>query len=350
MRINARRLRAGCGALFRVRRPAQLPLHLHIEPTNFCNYDCIMCYHKTVISHPVHMPMIMFKNIIEQAEPEYVSLNGYGEPFLHPNFFDMVRFLTDRGIKCNTTTNGSLLAAHIDDCLQSGIELVSVSLDAGSSETYAAVRRKNNFPKILDAMRNLIHDRGNELYPRLRASFVIHRTNSKEMVRFVESMTEVGVDSLLFQPYLEIQQTSTKEALTSGLSPEEIRSDMLNAQKIARQCGLHTNLHMLLRQLNDYLDIQYKRQPNLRIMRRCVKPWISAFITADGMVRPCCSFASVPLDIGWLDAEGIVQIMEGPAMTDFRHKLKKGEPPHWLCERCVPEGFFGMLRNTSFKA
>ena len=109
MKINARSVHSGLSALLRARRVDARPLHLHIEPTNFCNYDCVMCVHKTAIAKPAHLPLELFEKIIDEAQPWYVSLNGYGEPLMCPHFFDMVRALTRRGIRCNTTTNGSLL-------------------------------------------------------------------------------------------------------------------------------------------------------------------------------------------------------------------------------------------------
>lgn len=348
MKINARSIKAGLGALLRSRGVNAPPLHLHIEPTNYCNYDCLMCYHKSAIAKPAHLPLNMFELIIDEARPWYVSLNGYGEPLMCPHFFDMVRLLTRRGIRCNTTTNGSLLHNYYDEFLQSGIEQVSVSLDAASAAVYAAVRRKDNFDAIVAAMSELVRRRGAAKTPIVRASFVIQKSSLDELLPFVRLMKDAGVDGALFQPYIELDRGASGAGATAdGIDETQLKRLLREAAEQARAIGLNSNLDAVLARIDDYLRVQYRRETDPKLMRRCVKPWVSIFISADGDVRPCCSFASIPTGTGNAFEHGLMRALNDPAMGEFRDKLRRGASPHWLCARCVPMSLMETITGAS---
>ena len=347
MHINADILRTGWSAYTRAARLNRAPAHLHLEPTNYCNYDCIMCYHKKVIPNPTHMDFDLFVRIIDQFRPSFVSLNGYGEPLMAPRFFDMTAHLKQRRIPCNTTTNGSLIHNHIPDILASGLVLISISIDAATAETYAAVRRNDKFEKVLDNIRWLIRDRGGAKTPLVRATFVAQKNNLHEMAPFIRLGANLGLDNIMFQPYIELEkQAGNARDTSAGIEKKQFLEKLQEAQSTARGLNMPTNLPFIIRRLDDYFRVQYLKEPDPAVLRRCVKPWLSLYVTAEGHVRPCCSFAPIPTNTGDISQENIQDILNNPAMTRFRTSLKQGKAPHWLCERCMPLTFWENARGS----
>lgn len=349
MKLSQKLMRTGWRALTRPRRISEPPLHAQIEPTNFCNYDCLMCCHKDVVKKPEHMPLEKFTEIIDGLRPGYVTLSGYGEPLMHPQLFDMIGLLTQRGISTNITTNGSLLRNHFDDILASGLELVSVSLDAADPETYMRVRRKDDFERILTDMRELAQRRGDSRLPHMRASFVIQKDNLDRMIPFLRLMRDAGMDSVLFQPYLEVGREAGEESRAAvGIDKEQLLRELEAADVEGKSLKISTNARFLISRLDDYFKVQYLREPDPKILRRCIKPWISVYISVDGEARPCCSFAAIPLGTGNVFDKDIVKILNDEDMRTFREKLTRGVAPHWLCARCMPLGFWETVSSSSW--
>jgi radical SAM protein with 4Fe4S-binding SPASM domain len=348
MRLNARLIRAGLRTLIRARRIGNAPIHLQIEPTNFCNYDCVMCAHKSYAANPTHLDFDTFEKIVRRIRPSYVTLSGYGEPLLNPRLFDMVRLLKQMGTTVNTTTNGFLLDRFIGDALSSGIDQISVSLDAATEEAYRAIRGNDYFNKVTDNIRALVLERKKTSrgLPLLRAAFVIQNNNLNEVELFVRFAHSLGIDGIHFQTYLNPVKDDSEKPLTRGMEKQPLLSALRTADATAKKLGLQTNLSVVMQRLDAHLAAQSGAAPKRELMRSCAKPYFSAYITAEGKVRPCCSFGPTPFDMGNLLEQDILEILNSPKMVSFRNKLRRGEAPHWICARCVPESLKDLVMHA----
>jgi hypothetical protein len=99
---------------------------IQIEITTHCNYQCFYCAGRHM--RQAHMPWSRFTDIMAQLSPtaREVSLQGEGEPLLHPRFWDMAQTVRDRGLAPYTITNGS----HIDpERLAAHFPAVGISID-----------------------------------------------------------------------------------------------------------------------------------------------------------------------------------------------------------------------------
>src|SRR4051812_22741932 len=89
-----------------------LPRHVQIEVTSACNLRCRMClvrYAPAVNKAEGAIPYELFTKIVDDDPAlEVVTLQGLGEPLLHPRIVDMVGYLTARGIRCGFSTNATL--------------------------------------------------------------------------------------------------------------------------------------------------------------------------------------------------------------------------------------------------
>lgn len=175
------------------------PYRIGIELTNKCNINCIHCIKKS--SYKLgEMKFEDFKTIF--AEFPYaisVSLNGVGEPLLHPQFFDVVRHIKSVRPHLITTifSNGILINESMCyEFIKSGLSKIHISLDAASSETYKKVRGVDKFEHILSNIRMLVELKRklNSKTPLIGINFLLMKENEGELVRFIGLAKELGVD------------------------------------------------------------------------------------------------------------------------------------------------------------
>jgi MoaA/NifB/PqqE/SkfB family radical SAM enzyme len=73
---------------------------IQVEVSSFCNADCIYClrtaYRKNWRNR--RLSMDAFTNLIPTfSTTKLVFIQGWGEPFTHPQFFEMVRLAKEAG-------------------------------------------------------------------------------------------------------------------------------------------------------------------------------------------------------------------------------------------------------------
>jgi MoaA/NifB/PqqE/SkfB family radical SAM enzyme len=122
-----------------------LSSHAQIEITSFCNLDCVFCPRRHLVGAPKHMPLDQFKNIFDQILPSNINLSGQGEPLLHPNIPDIIRYCREGGAAVNFPTNLTVPKSLMTEIVEAQPNLLKISIDAASPETYLKIRRKDCF-------------------------------------------------------------------------------------------------------------------------------------------------------------------------------------------------------------
>ncbi len=124
------------------------PLNIAIEPTNYCNFNCIMCAHDKLTRKKGVMDIRLYKKIIDEiaeVNPDSrIYLDFCGEPLLlQYKLYYMIDYAKKAGIKnINFNTNASMLSEEIAEMiLDSGVSYVSVDCDGFTKEVYESVRR-----------------------------------------------------------------------------------------------------------------------------------------------------------------------------------------------------------------
>jgi len=122
--------------------PLDKPFTLVVEPSSLCNFRCSMCFQSTVENgyfavNKHNMPLDTFKLIMNQMSQwggdklKVLKLSLYGEPFVNPNFCDMLALARDAEIakRIETTSNVSLLTPQISEGLiNGGLDYIRVSI------------------------------------------------------------------------------------------------------------------------------------------------------------------------------------------------------------------------------
>lgn len=148
--------------------PKEMPLGITIHVTNLCNFKCFYCS----ASQPVekrkqdglllqHMPLQEFKECIDSiaraGKVKVLNFSGWGEPLLHPNIVDMVRYakMTNVADCIKIISNGSLLTYEMSDALiDAGVSNIRISLQGLDAKAYQETSGiKMDFDQFIENIR-----------------------------------------------------------------------------------------------------------------------------------------------------------------------------------------------------
>ena len=115
------------------------PPAVMIEPTNICNLKCPLCPsgNGTLSRQRGMMSLCDFKSIVDQIHHKVgmLILWNQGEPYLNPEFNQMVAYAAGKKLYTMTSTNASLPLDH-EAIVRSGLDRIIISMDGISEETY----------------------------------------------------------------------------------------------------------------------------------------------------------------------------------------------------------------------
>jgi radical SAM family protein/iron-sulfur cluster protein len=115
---------------------------VNLELTNHCNLRCTICPVNTTMRRGKgHMDPALFRRIIDDnPRLRFVLAFQWGEPMLHPQFFELVEYASSRGVRTMITSNGThLTPENRRRLLACGLERVTFSVD-GDAATHFAIR------------------------------------------------------------------------------------------------------------------------------------------------------------------------------------------------------------------
>jgi radical SAM protein with 4Fe4S-binding SPASM domain len=166
------------------------------ETTNLCNLDCEFCFRKVIRRKQGIMSNGLAEHIINQCECDF-SLQGCGEPFLDKDIFKKIVMVKNKGLKLFLSTNGTLLTEDIIcRIVDSKLDILNVSIDADSDETYSKIHNcpKGTFDKIVVNVEKLIAIKKNK--PAIELVFKIYDSNRGEEIGFLKRWNK-GVKPLV---------------------------------------------------------------------------------------------------------------------------------------------------------
>ena len=177
---------------FRLHRPLTQLTKVYVEPTVSCNLDCITCFRNEWDQPLGRMQDATFASVLEglqQMDPRpSVYFGGIGEPLFHPSTLDWIEQAKALGVKVELITNGTILNEKTARRLiDSGLDMLWVSLDGASEETYADVRLGAELPRILRNLRRFVKMRPANHYPKpeLGIAFVAMKRNIADLPKVI---------------------------------------------------------------------------------------------------------------------------------------------------------------------
>lgn len=137
------------------------PKVMMLEPSNACNHACRFCGNRSSGIKKLNIPLDFAKDILHQAAElgvEEVALYLRGEPFLHPQLAEMVRYAKEVGIGyVYLSSNGAAGSVEAYEAvLNAGLDSFKFSINAGNRLEFEAIHGRDDFEKVVARLRWLI--------------------------------------------------------------------------------------------------------------------------------------------------------------------------------------------------
>jgi radical SAM protein with 4Fe4S-binding SPASM domain len=290
------------------------PPALSIEPTNHCNLRCPQCpTGERSLTRPAgFMEPALFRQIIDDTHRELLFLLLYfqGEPFLHSSLCEMIRYARDHNIYTATSTNGHFLRdeAAAQAVVDSGLNVLIVSLDGPDQESYAHYRQGGKLEMVLDGIQRLMAARdaaGSTMKVYLQCLVFRHIEHRLDEIRHIAD--ELGIDRLLLKSAQIYEHTPD---IASWL-PENSR-------------------------YRRYTDTNGQLTLQGDFTRGCSKLWTSPVVTFDGQVVPCCFDKDADHASGTVtDTIPFTRIWNSDNNLAFRQRLVQNRMDIPMCRNCT---------------
>jgi MoaA/NifB/PqqE/SkfB family radical SAM enzyme len=83
-----------------------------------------------------------------------IFFGGIGDPLSHPELIEMVRQVKSLGARVELITNGTLLDEELStQLIEVGLDMLWVSIDGATPESYADVRLGDVLPQVIENLR-----------------------------------------------------------------------------------------------------------------------------------------------------------------------------------------------------
>lgn len=254
---------------------------VQIEITSRCSTGCVFCPHDALADRWVDgdlSPMLYEKHIVPHLDLfDLVYLQGWGEPMLHPNLWDMLIAAQEKGCRTGFTTNGAwLLEEQNKRLVDMGVDMISVSFAGTAAPVHESLRTNSRFAVLcsnFESLANLKKQHGISK-PWLELHFLMTRANIEEFPGLVELAASLGADevvatNLTYSPNLALDRMHLfgEQPLPSDL--EIIR----RAQTTAERLGIQLRVYPL------------QVEPNTLVCD--ADPLNAVYVNHRGEVTPC---------------------------------------------------------------
>jgi len=317
------------------------PVCLYLETTNRCNLLCTTCPRTFEELEPsADMSWALFTSIVDQfPNIARAVLHGVGEPMMVRQLPRMIRYLKERGTYVLFNTNATLLTLRKGkELIDSRLDELRVSLDAAEARSFALVRGRNMFDRIVRNVRAftaLQRDLQCET-PRVSLWLTGLKETVAELPAFVRLAHEIGVREVYLQRLVYFPEgvglAREESALFERIDGAE-QARIREAEELARSLDIAFNASGAT-EPGTSLEQQNDTQP----WSLCRRPWTLMYFTAHGKALPCCiaPFSMRGYDgftLGDATQQSLREIWNGPRYQEFRRALLSDKPPS-ACARC----------------
>lgn len=299
--------------IFKKTRLKGMPVFLQIEPSSICNYYCPMCPRQSIqIKREKELLSYeLFHKLLQETGDNliFLALWNYGEPFLNPDLFKMIKLAKKYHIITGISSNGSMLNENIiNELLDSGIDYLIFSIDGADKNTYEQYRKGGDFNKVIMNIKKLVTQKikFKKPLPFINLQCLLLKNTIKEMESFIALGNKIGVDKVSFKK-LHFRHLINKDLLPEG--------EMFSRQK--------------------------------ETDRFCSRPYLGAVVLSDGNILPCCNDLSSKYIMGNISKNSFSSIWNSNYFVSFRDNMLKNFSKIDICKDCYSSSFKESFHSVS---
>ena len=287
------------------------PFSISIEPTTSCNLRCPQCPSglRSFSRDTGMLSIETNKRIIDDLSPAltYITYYFQGEPYLNPDFLEMVRYAHNKNIYTCTSTNAHYLSkANCERTIQSGLSKIIISIDGITQESYSKYRVGGVLDKVIEGTKNMMlaKKEANVSSPWVVWQFIVFSHNENELDELKALAQSCGVDEL---------QIKTAQIY-----------DYINGSDLIPE--------------NEAYSRYVLNGPTFRIknklLNHCWRMWQGCVFTWDGDVVPCCFDKDAKHKMGNILTQSFEEIWKGKKYFEFRLQLSHNRKNIDICKNC----------------
>lgn len=300
------------------------PQTVHLDITNACNTDCVTCWDHSPLLHAPqpsswkrrradpHQLSTLLDDITSLGGLESIVVSGMGEPFTHPDVYEILADIKRRGLHLTIITN--LVAADVDRIIELGVDTLLIGVQGASEAAYLAFHpsfHAGHWQRLQTALTRL-HAAGR----RDKHVQVICGCNAHELSAMIDQADHFDAEQVNFK--LASLRNGTETAAISPAQREALLNhDIAAARARADELGVTTNLDVFEQQVRAGGEAT---APISDV--GCFLGYHYSRVTVDGTVLYCCN---TEVEVGRLADQPFSALWRGPAWQALRARLRAGQ-------------------------
>lgn len=331
---------------------------LQVEISTHCNATCVYCPRTLLAGRWCNrlMPKEVFVHLLPMLDrTRLVYLQGWGEPFTHPDFFEFARRVKAAGCQVGTTTNGRLLTEDIcRQVIKTGIDVVGFSLAGIENGVNDRIRRGTSLAQIRDTIATLNRLKAQQglQRPALHVAYLLLRSRLDDVDTLPAFLASLQIDQAVVSTLDCIANRALVEEAILPADQDEYASLLLRLEAMTTAgatLGLPIQAWLAAPPPPSNVAREYGPTPIAPLP--CTENiQRSAFISAAGEVSPCVHSALpvtgevthwiggeettyTPLVFGNITQQSFAAIWRAPGYQAFRTAHRLGKPPD-PCRNC----------------
>ncbi len=284
------------------------PVHVYFVISNVCNHGCSFCLYRMdgEISNQMFdskemIPVTLGYKLLSEFKElgvKAVQFTGGGEPTVHPDFSSFLSYAHNLELETALVTNGQRITEDMLYMLMESV-WVRVSLDAGTAETHARIRRisSRSFDMVIHNLERLVtrvSKIGSKLH--IGISFVVTKENWEEIVGATQLAKSLGVAYIRF---------ATRNSYPEGFAYYNGISNEIK-EKLYQAVELQTDDFQVHDTFDERLVDLEQGHPDYSF---CTQQRLSTYVGADLNVYRCCVTA--------YNEFGLLGSLENGSMVDL---------------------------------
>ncbi|MGL4209041.1 MAG: radical SAM/SPASM domain-containing protein, partial [Candidatus Adiutrix sp.] len=269
-------------ALAGVLSPLSRPRRLVFEMTNTCNINCLTCGRNAATFKPTFFDP-KWRDFFLGISPyvEEVTLMGWGEPTVHPQFVDFLYWAYKNKLRKYFCTNGMKIKDHMADIFSAQCDIIAISFDGATAETCERLRRGADFHKIVADLKKLMGEKKhlNTNWPYVNFVFTALNSNLDEFPQLINLAADIGLDEVKLVYFTAFDPALLGETLFG--QGQRVFDVFEKAKEVAKKNGVALKLPHL----------EGEDPAGTKAHKPCYAPWRDCFLGSDGFFRPCMSTA-----------------------------------------------------------
>jgi radical SAM protein with 4Fe4S-binding SPASM domain len=296
------------------KKPIQwgVPMTISIEPTTACNLRCPECPSglRAFTRDTGNLKTDFFRKVADSMAPDLMYMIFYfqGEPYINPQFLDMVSYAAEKKIYTITSTNAHFLNdENARKTVESGLSRILISIDGTTQEVYQNYRKEGKLENVIRGTENLISwkKKLNSKTPHIVFQFLVVRPNEHQIQEVYHLAESLGVDEVKLKTAQIYDYKDGNELIPT-------------IKKYSRYVP----------------DGQGRFRLKYKLVNQCWKLWHACVITWDGLVVPCCFDKDATHQMGDMKSQNFKDIWQGTSYQNFRRQLLKGRDKIDICSNC----------------